>query len=240
MDHLHLSMHGLGTVLDEISGVYGAGERQLAVIEWLSKEEWPWRMNMTLQQKNYEHINEVAAFAVNHGCRHMVALGFLPHYGWGNLDRPRAIAVHPAALRPYLDSLAEAIEIHNAYWAENQKLYLTIRYHPMCHINPKNRKYITNAKYVVYDPGEWEYDSVHLDEEALWSKAKELAGVGKHDGKECFVCGLRIHCGAWNANMINLFDGAGLSCVQTSEEENVRGYFHDQNPFNTEFKGWFE
>ena len=236
LDHLHISMHGLGKTLDDIVGVEGAGEHQKQLREWLYKEQWPFRINMTVQQLNYTQVLDIFGTAIDHGARHVVSLGFLPHYGWGNREKIRSVAVHPETYRYHLESAISFVEAHNETNPDHQVM-MSVRYHPMCHIRSEYRKYITNAKYVVYDPFEWQYNSSHLDGEELWRVAEGLGTVGSHEG-ECAKCDAWIHCNGWNKGMIIAFDGAELKPITLEDNQRVRGFYHDQNPTNSH-RGWF-
>lgn len=238
LNHLHISVHGIGTVLDEISGFPGAGERQVELFTWLKKENWPWRMNMTVQQINYKNLLDIANRCVFYGCKHIISLGFLPHYEWNDPHKMREVAVHPAELRPYIEAVAQMVEVFNKANQDNPAMF-TIRYHPMCHLSEEYRKYVTNARYVLYSPGEWDYNNaVAMSPEAHWQEALKLGGSVSIDTEPCLSCGLRIHCGGWNRVYAAGFDGAGLKAMEMPEESKIPGWLHDQNPSNS-WKGWF-
>jgi hypothetical protein len=114
----------------------------------------------------------------------------------------------------------------------------TIRYHPMCILPPDLRRFVVNARYVLYDPWEWDYDSCGLDPERLWHRALDFGNSVANIGHPCNNCGLFMHCGGWNKTYINAFNGAGLSSCVAAAETQVPGYMHDQNPANHE-KGYF-
>lgn len=235
LNHLHVSVHGYDEILDEISGFPGAGERQRELFAWLKAENWPWRMNMTVQRVNYKHLPHIAELCMDNGCRHIISLGFLPHYEWNDPNKLREVAVHPAELQPYIEATADAV-------LQRDGTMLTIRYHPMCHLNDQYRKYVVNAQYVVYDPWEWDYDgSAGMNEESLWKIALNVGGAVSITGEPCSRCGLKIHCGGWNRVYAAGFDGAGLKAVDVSTVGigHLRpGYYHDQNPANNS-NGWF-
>lgn len=230
LDHIHISVHGKGDILNKIAHSQVAAEKQAEVLKWLKQAELPWRSNTTLQLDNYQTLPEITEYVLDHGCRHVVLLGFLPHYGWHN--RLREVAVEPAALRPFIEeSMDKVIDRHQ---------WLTLRYHPMCHLRTDLWKYVTNADFVLLDPGEWEYNnSATMLDESLKKAAWELGQNVAIKTEPCINCDLYKHCGGWNATYAAGFDGAALEPYKCGEYPQSFGYLWYQNPFNTEFKGHF-
>lgn len=233
LDHIHVSVHGKGEVLNRIAENQIAGEKQAETLKWLKDSGLPWRSNTTLQQLNFQHLEETVDHILEHECRHVVLLGFLPHYGWYN--KLQQVAVPPRDLRQPLERCIEKIEQANRW--------VTLRYHPMCHMKDEYRKYITNANMVCYDPGEWEYSmSGSANEADLTRIAVELGEQVSIKGKPCNQCAIRQHCGGWNHIYAEGFNGAELKAVQANEISDMAGafqYYFNQNPFNIQFKGYF-
>jgi MoaA/NifB/PqqE/SkfB family radical SAM enzyme len=238
LNHLHISVHGFGTILDDIAGIPGSGERQERLLNWLKAENWPWRMNMTVQQINYKHLTLIAEMCLYYGCRHIISLGFLPHYEWGDPSKRKEVAVHPAELRPWIEDVAATVENFNEYNRHGYKSMFTIRYHPMCHLAPEYRKYVVNARYVLYDPWEWEYGHAGKSDEAYWQAALDIGNTVSIEKEPCSSCGLRMHCGGWNKVYAAGFEGAGLQAVKMPKDTQVPGWLHEQNPANSA-KGYF-
>lgn len=233
LDHLHVSVHGEGATLDEVSGVNGSYDKQIALLRELSKADLPWRSNTTIQQCNYEQLPEIAAMCCRLGVKHWVSLGFLPHYEW--YQHLSEVAVHPAELRPYIEAAAEV--------CLKTDVMFTIRYHPMCHLSPKYWPYVVNARYVVYDPWEWCYNDKWPDanDDEMWKNAINIGNVVAIEGEPCRSCQMFMHCGGWNKTYAAGFDGAGLRAITSEEvkaigvgtgERFTAGFFHDQNPAN--------
>ena len=227
LDHLHISSHGLDGTLDEIVGIPGAFKKQAEVKEWLALEGLPFRTNVTLQRNNYDELPDLAEYEISHGVFHFVFLGFLPHYEWR--DHLTEVAVHPAELRPYIEDAADRLI--------EAGVYFTIRYHPMCHLAPKYWRYVVNARYVLFDPWEWNYSLQAHDVEALWQDALRL-GESAACGEPCNRCLVRRHCGGWNQTYADAFGGAGLLAITEDAWEfdgpawNKDGGLHDLNPAN--------
>ena len=133
IDHLHISSHGNLEIVSERSN---ASLRQRELKTWLADEGHLFRTNVTLQQATYECLLETIEEDIACGSRHLVLLGFLPHYEWN--DQAEGAAVHPAILRPYVQDAARMI-------LDAGRL-LTIRYHPLCHLDEDLWSYVTNAR----------------------------------------------------------------------------------------------
>lgn len=229
LDHLHFSTHGTPETLARITGHASAGARQAALKVWLASQGRPWRTNIAVQQLNYRELPAAAAHELNLGARHYVFLGFLPHYEWGrDPECVRAIAPHPAEVRPFLQTAARAVL--------ERGVMMTIRYTPMCHLDPDLWPYVTNARHVFMDPFEWNYELQATDFEALW-KASVRCGQSVACSEPCRDCLAYEHCGGWNRVMAAAYDGAGLAPIREIPAEyadvwNQRGGLHDLNPAN--------
>ena len=229
MDHLHISSHGLGETLDKVAGHCGAFEQQRELKVWLRRHGHPFRTNVTMQRLNYRELPDLAAYEITMGVYHFVMLGFLPHYEWGRRDGAytREVAVHPAELRPYIEAAAEKLLEAGTYF--------TIRYHPLCHLAPHLWKYVVNARYVFYDPWEWNYP-LTLKEPDLWHAAVACGESVANHGT-CDSCPAFRHCGGWNRVYAAAFDGAGLQPIREVPDEYIDvwgadGGLHDLNPAN--------
>lgn len=238
LNHLHVSAHGTGDVLDTVAGVPGAGDKQARLMEYLKAEDWPWRMNMTVQRVNYQHLAGIADVCLRHGCRHIISLGFLPHYEWNDPAKLKEVAVHPQELRPHIQAAVDAVEEWNAGATAGRDAMFTIRYHPMCHLDEKYRKYVVNARYVLYDPWEWDYGHAGDDAGASWNAAVSIGGTVSIDREPCVSCGLRMHCGGWNRVYAAGFEGAALRAIEMPADTQSPGWYHDQNAANSA-RGWF-
>lgn len=224
LDHLHISSHGLHTVCDGIMGVKGAFAQQTRLKEALQIWNKPFRTNATLQDQNYRQLPDLADHEVEMGVAHFVFLGFLPHYTTHDCAE---IAVHPATLRPYIEEAAQRL-------IEAETLF-TIRYHPLCQLDPRYWPYVTNANHVLFDPWEWNHTLQVEDREALNRAAEEL-GASTANTTPCDRCAMHDHCGGWNRTYADAFDGAGLQAIPEVPLMWVdmlkKTTLHDLNPAN--------
>jgi MoaA/NifB/PqqE/SkfB family radical SAM enzyme len=228
LDHIHLSAHGLGDTLDRIMGVPGAFVKQDELTQWLCDTGLPWRSNATIQQGNYKDLPQLAEFGCRRGVKHFVLLNWLPHYE--QAVHTREIAVHPAELRPYVEEAADVLLAHNTLF--------TIRYFPLCHLSPQYWPYVTNAKYVPYDPWEWCQTPQCLDLNIVKQDSERLR-TNVACSQPCNQCLAARHCGGWNRTYVAAFDGAGLTPIQAIPDEYADGWeqegsLFDRNPANQE------
>lgn len=242
LDHLHISSHGYGEVLNEVSNRPDAGEKQLRLKEWLHKEQLPFRTNFTLQAANYRTMAETLLRDADLGSFHTVMLGFLPHYEWGDPRKAAEVGVNPAVLRPHIERTARALK--------DRGHLFTIRYHPFCHLDPEFWPNIVNTKYVLFDPWEWNYSLQADDIPALWRDACKM-GEGTRTTDPCRSCSALRHCGGWNVrNVAGINAALSLPLLEDAPREECRltavpdspaeyvevwdvdGGLHDLNPAN--------
>lgn len=224
LDHLHISSHGLIETLDEIVGVKGAWSKQNELKLWLQQNNLPFRTNVTLQQKNYFQLPALAEYECNLGVYHFVFLGFLPHYEWNK--HVTEVAVHPCELQSF-------VEVASDILIKRQTLF-TIRYHPFCYLKPQYWKYVVNAKYVPYDPFEWNYE-LTIDPKRVEIMSHSL---GEQVANKCEGCLMRRHCGGWNKTYAEALN-VELKPVHVIPDEykdvwQQDGGLHDLNPTNHE------
>jgi len=228
LDHLQISMHGLGKTLDKIAQKEGAGQRQMKLLEWLNKENHSFRINVTLQQLNYRGIFDITKEAIQFGAFHVSFLNFLPHYHWKH--HVKEIAIDPELLVKPLEEVME--------WLEKAGAFFTLRYFPMCMVKPNFWKYITNARFVLFDPWEWEYGQYSKDVEKVWRAAVVTGKKVGIKGEPCNSCLLKEHCGGWNRIYANAFNLKGLKSIKQFPPKlektiNKRGGLFDLNPANS-------
>lgn len=229
LDHLHISSHGFAQSLRAISGAPAAFGLQEKLKGWLKSEDLPWRTNVAMQRLNYSDLPELAEYEASLGVAHYVLLGFLPHYQWAeDPQRIREVAVHPAELRPALEQAAAVLESAGTLF--------TIRYHPLCHLAPRWWKYVVNARYVFFDPFEWNYTLQIRDRQLLWKEAVKLGDAVRVD-EPCNRCAALRHCGGWNRIYAAAFGGADLKPIEAPPAEYAEvwdrdGGLHDLNPAN--------
>jgi len=223
LDHLQVSVHGLGETVDKVAERKGAGKKQMRLLQWLHKNNHPFRVNITMQQLNLHQIPEIVRKVVELGAFHISLLNFLPHYK--SATEIRAVANNPVDM---IGTLEEAMDYMKG------KTLFTLRYFPMCLLKPKYWGYVTNARHVLYDP--WEYNSGnHAD---VWKAAVAMGNASGIQGAPCKDCLLFGHCGGWNKTYAQVFNLEGLHAIKEvpgnlKEVVSKRGGLFDLNPSNS-------
>lgn len=232
LNHLQISVHAIGEALEMIMECQGAGIRQGELITWLKENKLPFRTNTSLQQLNYKQLPEITQCLIEKGAFHIALLGFLPHYEWK--QHAAEVAVHPQELRPYIEKAADLLIASGKFF--------TIRYHPFCHLSPEYWKYVVNARYVLYDPWEWDYGYYKPSWGEVWPAALALGESTAIQTEPCIHCAMRLHCGGWNKHYAEIFKGANLAAISHSPHiywpmDQEPGGLHDMNPANS-LKGY--
>lgn len=233
LNHFHVSVHGIGDILNAVSESPTAAAKQNEFKQYLKDNKILWRSNTTLQKINYKALPDIITDIINYEATHIVLLGFLPHYHW--INRLQEVAVSPEQLRPFIETCCDLMIQANKYF--------TIRYHPFCHLNSKYWKYVVNARYVLFDPWEWDYGSHGKSFEAIYQDSIGMGNSVAIQGAPCNQCKMQLHCGGWNRIYAAGFNGANLKPILDVPDEykNVwqnRGGLHDMNPANN-LKGYF-
>lgn len=229
LNHLQVSVHAMGKALNAIMKNEVAWNKQYELLSWLSLEKKNFRTNTTLQQLNYKDLLLTSEYLYSLGSKHIALLNFLPHYHWNDKLLCSQVAVHPELLRPHLEDAMG--------YLESRSVMFTLRYFPFCHISPRYWKYITNARYVLFDPWEWDNGYYTPSVEALKPFAIAMGDSVKNEGYPCCACKMELHCGGWNVNYMNAFNGAELKAIEDIPDEykDVAGTFggiFDMNPAN--------
>lgn len=234
LNHLQISVHEHDRYLNAIINNKDprAWYRQLKLLAYLRDYPLPFRTNTTLQLLNYKRLSDIMLFICAQGAFHVSLLNFLPHYHWQDKDLCRTVAVHPEELKPYVQKAMD--------YLLKREVPFTLRYFPMCHLEPKYWKYVTNARYVLFDPFEWDNGFYHADPQRVLSPAIAMGESVAVQGQPCSDCILRSHCGGWNRHYANAFDGANLHSINKDdvpeEYKDVLfkiGGLHEMNPANT-------
>jgi MoaA/NifB/PqqE/SkfB family radical SAM enzyme len=230
LNHILLSVHGVGNTEDAIVRMDGAAKKQAALLKWLKENNMAWRSDTTIQLLNYERLPEITEYIIEHGAFHVVLLGFLPHYEWLDGVKMKEVAAHPAGVRLYAE---RAIRL-----CETAGRWVTLRYHPMCHIAPEYYKYVTNTNFVLLDCGEWDYGHAGDSDEALLKACRDYGESIGVLGEPCSRCSMRVHCGGWNRFYVNGLGGsgaAGLKAIEGAPQE--WAFYWNKNPYNRNFNG---
>ncbi len=185
LNHIHLSFHGIGSVIENITKSSMAHEKQLSLRRWLKEREFSWRSNTVIQKENLYQLTEIVEEAIKYKVSHFVFLNFLPHYEWAKANNLIEQALHPKVIGLEIERASEMLIETNTMF--------TIRYFPFCYIDSKYWKYIVNSYYVAYDPWEWEYGLKTKTQEQIANNLRSHVEI-----ETCKDCLAYQHCAGWN------------------------------------------
>lgn len=229
LNHLNISAHAIGKDLDLIMERKDIGNKQKVLMEYLKKDGLPFRTNITLQQLNYKKLPDIVTELINKGSAYISLLNFLPHYHWQDPNLSSSIAVHPKLLKYYIETSMNIL-------LANKKLF-TLRYFPMCYVESKYWKFITNAQYVIWDCWEWDYNNCGKSINEVKKASIEMGNSVAILDEPCCNCLLFKHCGGWNKYYAQIFDDIDLKAITIIPEEyketiNYFGGLFEMNPTN--------
>ena len=227
LDHLHISTHGMGESMEQITGSKVADARQCELKGWLMEKGYPYRVNVTLQRLNYRQLSELAKREADFGCRHFVFLGMLPHYEWAG--HVQEVAVPYAELQPEIEAATMPLRA--------AQVPFSIKYHPLCQLDASLWPFVMNARYANMDAWEWDYTANIKNCALAWAKSVELGDSVVWPN--CRPCSAYRHCGGVNARMVAAF---GEGCVrhiasapaQYASVWDKDGGVFDLDPFHSE------
>jgi hypothetical protein len=141
----------------------------------------------------------------------------------------KEIAVNPIELVDMLERSMKYME---------GKVIFTLRYFPMCLLRSDFWRYVTNARFVLFDPWEWDYRFYSNDIEKVWRIAGAMGGRVAIKAEPCNSCLLNEHCGGWNRYYAEAFGLEGLRAIKEVPDTykniiNKRGGLFDLNPANS-------
>lgn len=215
LDHLHISVHDYGFEMNGLVGNVKAADSQFRLLTWLRDNRKPFRTNTTVTKHNYMYLHLIADFIQQFNPYHIVLLNFLPHFG--HREKSAELEVSFNRLKPHIEYALECIDC-----------YKTVRYMPLCYIDRKYWKYVTNTIHVPFDFGEWYYgDCPTCEQDAIKTATRLNEAVVKDD---CRKCGLFNQCGGMNKYLHSELKPAAW-------ESGDPFYWFSQNPFNQKFRG---
>ena len=226
MDHLMVSAHAVGDLLDEIVQTPGAFGKQSELTTWMKRAGMPYCVNIAIQQLNYQHLAEIADYEAEMGAFHVSLLGIIPHYSWHN--HAHEIAVHPTRLAPHIEEAADVLLA--------RKTPFTIRYAPLCTLRPFYWKYVMMPRFVFFAPLEWVYPLQNKDVAALW-RDSAACGAAVACTEPCNRCLAWRHCGGQNRVLVQVFPDSIHPITEVPAEYadvwNIEGGIFSQNPANS-------
>ena len=148
---LLISVHGLGSDYDRLSGVVGAHDRQMVALENLKACSIPFRFNCVLAKPVLQHLENIARLAIDSGARVLNFIAFNPFEDQQTKRRSNGIV---PTYREISGPLVAALDILNECGIE-----ANVRYFPLCMVPENYRKHLYNFQQLPYDLHEWDFAS---------------------------------------------------------------------------------
>lgn len=148
---LLVSVHGLGTNYDDVVGVPGAHNKQMAALDNCLAVGLPVRFNCVLTRSALPHLAGVARLAADLGARVVNFIAFNPFEDQQKGERSKDdVAAYGEVAPP----LVAALDILAAAGIE-----ANVRYFPLCQLPEAYRPQLYNFQQLPYDIHEWDYAS---------------------------------------------------------------------------------
>lgn len=146
-----VSLHGIGSIHDEVVCRKGAYEKIIAAIERMVECGVPFRFNCTMSKPVVPILPLIAEKAVYYGANGVNFIAFNPFE-----DQETGIRTHDTVARymdikPYLTTAMDILDEHD--------IECNVRYLPLCVAEPRHRKNFYNFQQLTYDHHEWDYQS---------------------------------------------------------------------------------
>lgn len=149
---LLLSVHGLGDVFDEIVGVKGAHEKQMAAIDNITDVGIPFRINCVLSKNALPQLTDIAELAIAKGARAINFIAFNPFE-----DQRKEGMRSDTNVPRYADvsvPLTKALDL-----LDDAGVEANVRYFPFCMLPDRHWKSNYNFQQLTYDLHEWDFAS---------------------------------------------------------------------------------
>ncbi len=149
---LLLSVHGLGDVFDEIVGVKGAHEKQMAAIDNINDVGIPFRINCVLSKNALPQLTDIAELAISKGARAINFIAFNPFE-----DQRKEGMRSDTNVPRYADvsvPLTKALDL-----LDDAGVEANVRYFPFCMLPGRHWKSNYNFQQLTYDLHEWDFAS---------------------------------------------------------------------------------
>ncbi len=146
-----VSLHGIGTVHDQVVGHEGAYGKIVAAIERMREVGVPFRLNCTMSKPVVPILPDIAQKAIEYGAYAVNYIAFNP-FG----DQISGVRTHDNVPK-YTDikaQLAVAMDL-----LEEAGIEVNVRYLPLCMSEARHRKNFYNFQQLSYDTHEWDYQS---------------------------------------------------------------------------------
>ena len=187
-----LSLHGYGDTLNGLTQVPTSWKKMNETIATLKELDVQLFGNITMLKQNKDELLKVTKFCVEHGFSGINYINWNEHYSsQAESKKEHEFQEKVSILAP---KLMRAID-----YAVEHKLWVNVRYFPMCLVDEKYRKYIVNNPIYLFDDLEWAPKDVLKNNDNYQKYNRNLQfQINDNANEKCSVCGIRNVCGAVN------------------------------------------
>lgn len=215
IDEFLVSIHGMEKTHNFLVGVENAREKQISFLNHI-KDKVSLRFNCVINQYNQNEIYDIAQWMIQWKPKIVNFINMNPHGEWGaKLDETKKVIADLHIVEPLLNKAIELLESNN--------IGVNVRYYPMCRIEEKYRRCISNDLHVTFDPYEWDYNIQPKIFETFFNWGKQTSINIENKGFPCNQCDLQWICGGINKAFNIVSEGKIIS--------QVKGFTGDKNDF---------
>ena len=145
-----VSVHAIGPSYDAMVGYKNGSKRQMEALRILQEIDMPFRLNCTMTKEAVVQLQEIAALAVDTGCRVVNFIAFNPFADQQGNRNAKDVPEYKSIKVP----LEQAIDT-----LETADIEVNVRYLPLCILDEKYLKNGYNFQQLPYDHHEWDFNS---------------------------------------------------------------------------------
>lgn len=190
VDEFLVSRQGRVTEHNFITNTDDGYSKQVRFLKQI-KDKVSLRFNCVIHQYNQDDLEAISICLSKWNPKIVNFINMNLHHEWKNKELEAKEVI--ADLRKIKKQLNKAIE-----YLENKHIGINVRYYPMCQIDEKYRRCICNDLHVMFDPYEWDYETLPKTNERYYEWGKVTSNNNEEKGKPCNECDLQNICGGIN------------------------------------------
>ncbi len=190
IDEFLVSRQGISNTHNHVTNTKDGYDRQIRFLSQI-KDRINLRFNVVIHQFNQDEIWMIADSLVQWNPRIINFINMNPHHEWKNKELAvKDIIANLRIVEPLLNSAIE--------YLESKSIGVNVRYYPMCRIDKKYRRCICNDLQVMFDPMEWDYNTLPKTIERYSEWGRVTSNNNEEKGEPCRNCDLQNICGGIN------------------------------------------
>lgn len=190
IDEFLVSRHGLENTHNTITNTKNGYNQQIEFLRNI-EDKVQIRFNCVINKLNQSDIAEIARKLIVWKPKIINFINFNPHHEWKNVDfKKEDIIADLRIVEPHLNQAINYLEKNN--------INVNVRYYPMCRISEKYRHCICNDLQVMFDPYEWDYNTMPKTIDRYYEWGRVTSNNNEEKCYPCNKCDLQKVCGGGN------------------------------------------